>query len=319
MEYKNIGNTGLKISVISLGSWMTFGQRVDDETTEACMTAAYEGGVNFFDGAEAYGNGAAELAMGRVLKVKGWSRDTLILSGKVNPNAGSGPMPSQKGLSRKHVRDCCEQTLRRLGVDYLDLYLCHRPDPDTPLLETLRAMNELIQQGKILYWGTSEFSTGHLMELWRLADRHGLIGPTVEQCSYNMVGREKIDVKLAPVIDQYGIGTTVYSPLAGGILSGKYNDGVPESTRFDTDVEWLRRQLNEGMIAKSRKLAGLAGELDCSQAQLALAWIIKNRRVSTCLTGATRPEQVRDNLQAVDVVPRLSEEVLARIEEILAD
>ena len=317
MIYKNLGQSGLQISAISLGSWMTFGQKVDDATTEECMTAAYDGGINFFDGAEAYGAGAAEEAMGRVFKKTGWRRDSLILSGKVNPNAGCGPMPTQKGLNRKHVRDCCDQTLQRLGVDYLDLYLCHRPDPKTPLLETLQAMNELIQQGKVLYWGTSEFSPGELMELWRLSERYGLIGPSVEQCSYNMVGREKIDVKLAAVIDEYGIGTTVYSPLAGGILTGKYNDGIPEGTRFDTDTQWLRNQLNDGMIAKSRQLGEVAAELGCSQAQLALAWILKNDRVSTCLTGSTRVGQVHDNLEAVEVVDRLSDEVMAKIETIL--
>ncbi len=317
MIYKQLGKSGLKVSVISLGSWMTFGQSVDDEITEACMKAAYDNGVNFFDGAEAYGGGAAENAMGRVLKNMGWSRDSYILSGKVSPNAGSGPAPTQKGLNRKHLVDCCNQTLQRFGVDYLDLFFCHRPDANTPLTETVFTMNDLIRQGKILYWGTSEFSPEDLMEMHAIARENGLVGPLMEQTGYNMLGRNRIDKVLVPLFEKYGMGSTIYSPLAGGILTGKYNNGLPEDSRYNTDTEWIKRGLTEEKIEKTRKLTAIADDLGISMAALALAWCIQNKYISTAIIGARKVDHVTQNVQACEAVEKLNEEILTNMEKIL--
>jgi len=312
MQYRTLGRSGLKVSAISLGSWITFGQTVDDEATEACMRAAYDNGVNFFDGAEAYGRGQAEQAMGRVFQKTGWARDTLVISTKV---ISYGDAPTQRGVSRKHLVEAVDAALQRMGLDYVDLCFCHRPDNVTPADEIVHTMNQLIARGKILYWGTSEFSPFQIQEMCAFAERHGLVGPTMEQTNHSMLNRRRVDGALKPLFERYGLGTTIYSPLAQGVLTGKYNDGVPEDARLDPDKN--QRALSEENINKARQLADIAGELGVSMAQLALAWCLKNPNVSTAIIGATRREQVEDNVQAVDVVDRLDDSVMARIEQIL--
>lgn len=316
MLYRKLGASGLKVSSVSLGSWRTFGVSVDLEATRACMMAAYEAGVNFFDGAEAYGSGAAEQAMGEVLKAAGWPRDTIIISSKV---IRVGPKPTQGGLSRKHLVEACDAALRRLGLDYLDLFFCHRPDPDTPLEEIVHAMNELIQRGKIFYWGTSEFSVSDIQALYAIAERDHLVGPTMEQTQYNLLHRRRVEEELKPLFERYRLGTTIYSPLAVGLLTGKYNEGVPPGSAYDKAGDWLRKQLTAVAIAKVRKLAELAHELGITTAQLAIAWCLKNPNVSTAIIGASRPEQVTENVAAVEHLDKLTPEVLDRIEQIMAN
>jgi voltage-dependent potassium channel beta subunit len=314
MLYRKLGASGLKVSAISLGSWRTFGVSVDADATRACMQAAYDAGVNFFDGAEAYGGGAAEKAMGAVFKVAGWPRDTLIISSKV---IRVGKLPTQGGLSRKHLVEACDAALDRMGLDYLDLFFCHRPDPDTPLEEIVHTMNELIGRGKIFYWGTSEFSASDLQALYAIADRDRLVGPTMEQTNHSMLHRQRVEGELKPLYARHGLGTTIYSPLAVGLLTGKYNDGVPAGSAYDKAADWMKRQLTPETIAKVRQLAALAAERGMSTAQLALAWCLKNPNVSTAIIGATRPEQVIENTAAADHVESLTPEVMARIEQIL--
>ncbi len=313
MQYRKLGRSGLKVSAISLGSWRTFGQSVDDAATEACMKTAYENGVNFFDGAEAYGAGAAESAMGRVFRKCGWARDTFCVSSKVYHGGGK---PNQSGLSRKHIMEACDAALKRMGLDYLDLYFCHRPDPDTPLDEIVHAMNTLMLQGKILYWGTSNFKATDLLQMFAIAERDGLAGPTMEQPRYNMLNRDRVDRELAPVFERYGLGTTVYSPLAVGILTGKYNDGIPPDSAM-AKSEGMRKRLSEAQLVKVRQLSAIAIELNISMAQLALAWCLKNPNVSTVVTGATRPQQVEENLAAADYLDRLTDPLMDQIETVL--
>jgi voltage-dependent potassium channel beta subunit len=318
MIYRTLGKSGLKVSAISLGSWMTYGQSVDQDTTTECIKAAYDAGINFFDGAEAYGAGAAEVAMGKAFQSLGLARDTMILSAKVSPNAGAGPAVTQKGLNRKHLIECLDATLQRYGTEYVDLYFCHRPDPATPLQEVVITMNHLIQQGKIFYWGTSEFSPADLLEMHAIAREYKLIGPQMEQTGYNMLGRHRVDGQLLPLYEKYGIGTTVYSPLAGGILTGKYNDGIPEDSRFGGDsADWLKKQLTEDKIQKTRKLTAIAEELGTTMADLALAWVLSNPNVSTAIIGSTKPRQIEENVKACDTLDKLTDDVLPRIEEIL--
>ena len=280
------------------------------------MTAAYEAGVNYFDGAEAYGPYVAEEAMGRVLRKKGWPRESLVLSGKVS--IGCSPVPTARGLSRKHLVECCNATCRRFGTDYLDLFFCHRPDPDTPLEEIVHAMNELIARGRIFYWGTSEFEPTDLMEMHAIADRADLTGPLMEQTAHNMLGRNRVGRDLLPLFRRHGMGTTIYCPLAGGILTGKYNDGVPEDSRIGkADQDWLKKSLTEEKLSKTRALTALAGELGITMANLALAWCLKDPNVSTAITGATRVDHVAENVKACDAVDKLTDDVMARIEGIL--
>jgi voltage-dependent potassium channel beta subunit len=315
MDYRKLGRSGLKVSEISLGSWLTFGQSVDDTATEACMTAAYDAGINFFDGAEGYGRGAAESAMGRVLKKTGWARDTLILSGKV---LFVGDKPTQRGLSKKHLIEACDAALGRFGVDYLDLFFCHRPDPDTPLDEMCRTMHELILRGKILYWGTSEFSAADLLEIHTVCERYNLTPPTMEQCNYSMLVRDRVDRELVPLFQKYRLGTTIYSPLALGILTGKYLDGVPADSRIGkTDADWLKNQISEDKLKKVRALKAIAEDLQTSLAQMALAWTLNNPNTSTAIIGATKPEQVVENCKAIEAKAKLTPEVLDQIELIL--
>jgi len=315
MQYRTLGRSGLKVSAISIGSWRTFGQTVDQETTERCMAAAYEAGINYFDGAEAYGSGAAESAMGKVFSSRNWPRDTIIVSSKV---IHVGERVTQRGLSRKHLVEACDAALKRMGLDYLDLFFCHRPDPDTPLEEIVHTMNELIGRAKIFYWGTSEFSPSDIQQMMAIAERDRLVGPTMEQTNHSMLHRGRVEGDLLPLFDMYGLGTTIYSPLAVGILTGKYNDGIPEGSALDTGGEWLRKKLSDGVVAKARALGKLADELGISMAQLALAWCLKNPNVSTAITGATKPQQVAENAAAADQVGKLNDDVMQRIEAILA-
>jgi voltage-dependent potassium channel beta subunit len=316
MLYRRLGGSGLKVSAISLGSWRTFGLTVDQETTEACMRAAYEAGVNSFDGAEAYGRGKAEEAMGTVFRAMGWPRDSLVVSSKVI-QVGDGP--NQRGLSRKHLVEACDAALQRMGLDYLDLFFCHRPDPDTPLEETVATMHELILRGKILYWGTSMFSGAELMQAYGIARQYGYTPPTMDQPIYNMFNRNQVEQELQLPITAFGLGTTVWSPLDIGFLSGKYNDGIPPDSHAAQigDAAARERFLAEDKIRKSKLLATVAGDLGISQARLALAWCLKNPAVSTVITGATRPDQVKENVRAADDIDLLDDTVMQQIEAIL--
>jgi len=319
MEYRRLGRSGLRVSALSLGAWVTYGGQVGEEVAYDCMVAAYEAGVNFFDNAEAYANGNAEIVMGNVLRRTGWKRSDLVISTKL---FWGGKGPNDTGLSRKHILEGIDASLKRLGLDYVDLLFCHRPDIYTPIEETVWAMNQVIQQGKALYWGTSEWSADQIWEAYGIARREHLIPPTMEQPQYNMFHRERFEREYARLYEEIGLGTTIWSPLASGILTGKYNDGIPEGTRVSLEgFEWLKKQVEseEGQrrIEKTRRLAPIAKELGCSLAQLAIAWCLKNPNVSTVITGASRPEQVKDNMKALEVVPLLTDEVMERIEEVL--
>jgi voltage-dependent potassium channel beta subunit len=317
MLYRKLGKSGLKVSALSLGSWRTYGQQESTEVCEACMRAAYEAGINFFDGAEAYGRGAAERAMGEVFAKVKWPRDTFIVSSKV---IRVGDLPTQGGLSRKHLVEACDAALQRMGLDYLDLFFCHRPDPDTPLEEIVHTMNELIGRGKIFYWGTSEFSPSDIQSLYEIAERDGLVGPTMEQTSHSMLHRTRVEGELLPLFEKYGLGTTIYSPLAVGILTGKYNEGIPQGSAIDKGDDWMKEHLLTGeKVAKARALSGVADDLGVKLSQLALAWCLKNPNVSTAITGATSAAQVEENAGSVDCVEQLDDGVMGRIEGILKD
>jgi voltage-dependent potassium channel beta subunit len=316
MTYRRLGRAGLKVSELSLGSWVTFGGQVGEEPTEACMKAAYDAGVNFFDGAEVYAKGQAELAMGRVLKKMGWRREGLVLSTKL---FWGGDGPNDQGLSHKHILEGFHAALKRWQVDYLDLCFCHRPDPNTPIEETVRAMDVLIRQGKLFYWGTSEWSAAEIQAAFKAATDLHLTPPTMEQPQYNMLVRERFEKEYAPLFKDHGYGTTIWSPLASGVLSGKYNDGVPKESRFTlSNYDWLKEKLlAPENLAKAKALGPIAKELGCTQAQLALAWCLKNPNVSTVITGASRAEQVVENMKALDVVPKLTADVMTRIDGVL--
>lgn len=313
MQYRRLGRSGLKVSVFSYGTWVTVGRQIDEAVSRACLLAAYEGGVNFFDHAEAYASGQAEIVSGRILKEL--RREDLVISSKV---FWGGNGPNDRGLNRKHVTEACHAALRRLQTDYLDLYFCHRPDPDTPIEETVRAMDILIQQGKVLYWGTSEWSAAQLLEAYQIAARHHLTPPTMEQPQYNMFHRHRVEVEYAPLYDQYGLGTTIWSPLASGVLTGKYNNGVPDDSRLNQPgMEWLRDRLTKERIDTVRALKPIADGLGCTQAQLALAWSANFSGVSTVITGASRPEQVNENLAALPILEQLDDSVIEQIEGVL--
>ena len=315
MTYRRMGKAGLKLSTFSIGSWVTFGSQVDESAARACILAAYEAGVNFIDNAEAYAEGKAEVVVGRI--VKELRRESLVLSSKVFWG-GSGP--NDQGLSRKHVTEACHHALRRLQTDYLDLYYCHRPDPDTPIEETVRAMDTLIRQGKVLYWGTSEWSASQLLSAFSVAREIGATPPSVEQPQYHLFCRTRVEAELAPLYRDHGLGTTTWSPLASGVLTGKYNDGIPEGSRLAMSrMTWLQRGVTKPRVMAVRKLSAIAGDLGCTTAQLALAWCARNpAQVSSVITGASRPEQVHENLGALAVIPKLTAEVLAKIDSAAA-
>ncbi|MFW6212886.1 MAG: potassium channel beta subunit family protein [Spirochaetota bacterium] len=322
MEYRNLGRSGLKVSALSYGAWVTFDTQLQVDEARKCMVAAYDAGVNFFDNAEAYAGGKAETIMGEVLKQNGWRRDSYIVSSKVFFGSTEERKPTQRGLSRKHVVEACDQALERLQLDYLDLYYCHRPDPETPIEETVWSMHNLIIQGKVLYWGTSEWSAQQITQAHQVARQYNLIPPLMEQPQYNMLHRERFEAEYAPLYRDYGLGTTIWSPLASGLLTGKYNDGIPEDSRMNLPgYEWLRKMLDgpEGQekLAKVKKLGVVADDLGVPMAQMALAWALKNPNVSTVITGASKVSQVESNMKALDVVPELTDEVMERIEGIL--
>ncbi|MGZ4079716.1 MAG: potassium channel beta subunit family protein, partial [Bacteroidia bacterium] len=319
MEYRRLGKSGLQVSALSFGSWVTFGHQVGDNVAEDCMKLAYDNGVNFFDNAEAYASGKSEIVMGNILKKMNWDRSTYVVSSKV---FWGGKLPNQLGLSKKHIVEACNNALRRLQVDYLDLYFCHRPDKNTPIEETVRAMNTLIQQGKILYWGTSEWSSQEIMEAYSIARQYHLTPPTMEQPQYNMFHRERFENEYSRLYTEIGLGTTIWSPLASGLLTGKYNNGMPKDTRLDLpNMEWLKEATlgDEGKtkIEKTKKLAALAGDLGTNLPRLALAWCLKNKNVSTVITGASKVEQLKDNLSAIEIVDKLTDNVMLNIEQIL--
>ena len=319
MHYRRLGKSGLKLSELSFGAWVTFAQQISNDTAAELMTVAYDEGVNFFDNAEAYASGQAETVMGNILKKKGWPRDTFVVSSKV---FWGGDLPNQEGLSRKHVMEACHAALRRLQVDYLDLYFCHRPDPDTPLEETVRAMSDLIAQGKLLYWGTSEWSADSIMQAHDIARELRLVPPTMEQPEYNLFRRDKVEIEFAPLYEKIGLGTTTWSPLASGLLTGKYNEGDPGGTRISLpNYAWLREQFeNEEArqrLKKVKELAHVAGDLGATLPRLALAWCLKNPNVSSVITGASKPAQVKENMKASELVGKLTPEVMRRIDKIL--
>lgn len=316
MEYRRLGKYGLKVSEFSLGAWVTFGGQVGEEVARECILAAYEAGVNFFDNADMYSKGNAETVMGNV--IKDLRRTDLVISSKVYWPMGDGP--NDKGLSRKHIMESIHASLKRLQTDYLDLYFCHRYDPETPLEEVVRAMDDLVHQGKVLYWGTSEWRPVQISNTVGLARQWHLYPPAVEQPQYNMLNRDKVEVQLADVVQEHGVGLVVWSPLASGILTGKYNDGIPANSRLAIPkYEWLHEFVTEETILKVRQLAELARELDATVAQLALAWLLRRPEVSSVITGATRASQVRENLEATELKSKLVPEVLERIETILAN
>ncbi len=319
MQYRRLGKSGLQVSEFSFGSWVTFGKQVDQSDAKTMMTAAYDAGINFFDNAEGYEAGNSETLMGQALTDLGWSRDSYIVSSKV---FWGGAKPTQRGLSRKHVMDAAHAALRRLQVDYLDLYFCHRPDVDTPIVETVRAMHDLIQQGKVLYWGTSEWSAQQITEAHAAAREWHLTPPTMEQPQYNLFERDKVEGDYTPLYDTFGLGTTIWSPLASGILTGKYNTGIPNDSRVNLPgYEWLRDMVQsedgQARLEKVKDLAKLADEIGLPIHHMALLWCLSNPRVSTVILGASRLSQLQDNLKARDAKDKLTPEVLARIEKIM--
>lgn len=318
MEYRRLGKSGLPISELSFGSWITFGNQIQNGVSERLMDIAYEAGVNFFDNAEVYAAGASEVVMGEILHKKNWSRDSYLVSSKVFFGAGA-QVPTQKGLHRKHIVEACNQALKRLQVEYLDLYFCHRPDKQTPIEETVWSMHQLILSGKILYWGTSEWSAQEIMEAHMVAQRYNLIGPIVEQPQYNMLVRDKVEVEYSQIYKTVGLGTTIWSPLASGYLTGKYLNQPPAEARLNRDeLGWLSERLNQESHAKKvAQLLGLAADLGVSMPQLGVAWCLKNPDVSTVILGATKPEQLQETLTAPTILPLLTEEVMGRIEDIL--
>ncbi len=321
MEYRYLGKSGLKVSALSFGSWVTFGNQMNIDKAYGCMKAAYDAGVNFFDNAEVYADGQSEEIMGQVIKKAGWKRSDLVLSTKI---FWGGKGPNDRGLSRKHVIEGTEAALKRMQVDYVDLLYCHRPDVDTPIEETVRAMNTLIQQGKAFYWGTSEWSAQQIQAAIHIAQREHLIGPTMEQPQYNMFHRERVEAEYAQLYRDEGLGTTIWSPLASGVLTGKYNQGIPEDSRMSlAGYDWLRKSLEseagQAQLAKVRELTTLADELGIPMARFALAWCLKNPNVSTVITGASRQEQVTENMRAMDDLKQLDDSVMEKVEDILGN
>jgi voltage-dependent potassium channel beta subunit len=324
MEYRRLGKSGLKVSALSFGSWVTFKNQADVDLAEQLMVTAYEAGINFFDNAEVYAHGESERIMGDVLKKVQWPRDSYTVASKVRWGCRPNPKPTQYGLSRKHVYEACHQAMERLNVDYLDLYFCHRPDPEVPMEELVRTMTELIQQGKVFYWGTSEWSAQQLMEAHSVARQYNLIPPTMEQPQYNMFHRYRSEVEYGRLYDTIGLGTTIWSPLASGLLTGKYNEGIPEDSRMNLEgYEWLRRMLEseEGQkrLQAVKELVPIAEELGTNMARLAIAWCLKNPNVSTVILGASKVSQLEDNLQALDLVAQLTADVMEKIEAVLGN
>jgi voltage-dependent potassium channel beta subunit len=318
MNHRRLGSSGLKVSELSFGSWVTYGNQLRDDTARECMAAAYDAGVNFFDNAEVYAKGASETIMGNVLQKMGWRRTSYIVSTKFFWGLNDGPN-EKNTLNRKYLMQAIDASLKRLQLDYVDLVFCHRADPDTPIEETVWAMHDMIRTGRAHYWGTSEWSAAEIMAAWQTAERHHLAKPVMEQPQYNLLHRERVEQEYARLYKDIGLGTTIWSPLASGVLTGKYNSGVPAGSRATVKgYEWLaERILEPANLAKARKLAPIAADLGCTMAQMSLAWCLKNPNVSTVITGASRAAQVTENMRALDVVAKLTPDVLARIHAVV--
>ena len=319
MEYRRLGKSGLKVSVFSFGSWVTFSNQLNEKAATELMEYAYDNGINFFDNAEIYANGNSEIIMGKILKKTGWSRDTYILSSKV---FWGGEKPTQIGLSRKHITDGCHAALKRLQVEYIDLFFCHRPDPETPIEETVRAMDVLIQQGKVLYWGTSEWEAEQITEAYEIAEKFNLTPPTMEQPEYNLFNRGKIEKDYLPLYKKYGLGTTIWSPLASGLLTGKYNHGFPSNSRvYVKGYEWLKEQFESDetiqKIGKVKALEPVAEKLNISLTQLALGYCLKNPNVSTIILGASKKEQLKENLGTLSIMDKITDSTIKDINKVL--
>jgi voltage-dependent potassium channel beta subunit len=322
MEYRFLGRSGLKVSALSFGSWVTFGEQVDTDLAYNQMKTAYDAGVNFFDNAEAYESGKSETIMGKVIQKAGWKRSDLVLSTKIFWGGGG---PNDKGLSFKHIKEGTEASLKRMQTGYVDLLFCHRPDLYTPVEETVWAMDQMIREGKALYWGTSEWSAEQIRKAYDFARQEHLRPPLMEQPQYNMFHRDRVEKEYEMLYRDIGLGTTIWSPLASGLLTGKYNDGIPKGSRLDLEkYSWLKEILLEtedgrSRLEKVKKLVPVANDLGITMPQMALAWCLKNKNVSTVITGASTVKQVKQNLSAMDVVDKLDDGVMERIEEILGN
>lgn len=318
MEYRHLGRAGIRVSALSLGSWVTFYNQVDVDMAINAMAAAHDAGVNYFDNAEAYAGGKSEEVMGAALKKLGWRRSSYLVSSKFFWGLHDG-INEKNTLNRKYLLEAVDGSLKRFGLDYLDLVFCHRADPQTPIEETVWAMHNIIERGKALYWGTSEWKADEITQAIEIAERHHLHKPVMEQPQYNMLIRTRFEMEYARLFKDYGYGATIWSPLASGLLTGKYNNGIPEGSRGSLKgFEWLRGRLtNQEAIDKVRKLQVISNDLGASLAQMAIAWCLKNPNVSTVITGASRVEQVKENMKAMEVLPKLTPEVMARIEEVI--
>lgn len=315
MEYRRLGSAGLKVSALSYGAWVSFGTQLGVPEAVSCMQAAWDAGVNFFDNAEAYGGGRAEEIAGEALRQLGWRRGSYVVSTKIFFGIHDGPNEKDT-LNRKKLREGIDGALRRFGLDYIDLVFCHRPDPETPIEETVWSMHQMVESGKALYWGTSEWSADEIREAWGIAEKHHLHKPQMEQPEYNLFSRRKVEEEFARLYAGIGLGLTTFSPLASGLLTGKYNDGIPADSRLALPgYEWLLEGVNQERIQAVRRLAVIAADLGATSAQLALAWILKNPNVSSVMTGASRASQVTENMRAIEIVPMLTPDVMAAIDE----
>ncbi|CAN5455608.1 aldo/keto reductase [soil metagenome] len=319
MTYRRLGRSGLKVSVLSFGSWVSFGPQLDIDRAAACMQEAYDHGVNFFDNAEAYAGGKSETIMGEVISKLGWERHSYVVSSKFFWGLNKGPN-SRNTLNRKYLMESIDPSLERIGLDHYDLIFCHRPDPETPIEETVWAMSDIVSSGRAHYWGTSEWSADELRAAYAIADRHHLHKPVMEQPQYNLVHRERVEEEYARLYEDHGLGLTTWSPLASGLLTGKYIDGIPDGSRAALEgYEWLQKAVTDADAnAKVASLKAVADELGCTLAQLSIAWCAANPNVSTVITGASRPEQVTENMKALDVLAQLDDDLMARIDEIMA-
>ena len=315
MRYRRLGRSGLQVSELSLGSWITYGNQVDDSAAIETMSAARDAGVNFFDNAEVYAGGKAETLMGNALKHLGWEREDYIISTKFYWGIAQGPN-RKNTLNRKYLRQAINGSLQRLRLDYVDLVFCHRPDPQTPIEETVWAMHDMIHQGKALYWGTSEWSAAEIVSAWQIADRHHLHKPVMEQPQYNLFHRDRVEREYAELYEELGLGLTTWSPLANGVLTGKYAKGVPAGSRSTLPgYEWLQPMVaNSDWIAATERLRPISNELGCTLSQLAIAWCASNPHVSTVITGASNRTQVVENMGAIDLIPRLDSKLLQQIQ-----
>ena len=319
MLYQKFGNTGLSISALSFGGWLTIGKQIDDSVSETLIQKAYESGINFFDNAEIYARGQSEIVMGKALKNLNVSRSSYMVSSKVFFGFEENK-PNQRGLSRKHIIEGCHAAMKRLQVEYIDLYFCHRPDKNTPILETVQAMNTLIQQGKIFYWGTSEWSAQEILQAHLEAERHHLIAPVMEQCQYNLFERKKMEDDYLHIFKYQGMGTTIWSPLSSGLLSGKYL-GEAGATRLSMQgMDWLReRNITPERLEKVKQLKNISDSLGVSLSQMSIAWCLKNPNVSTAILGASKPEQLDENLNALEIVELLSTEIIDKLEAVMGN